>query len=75
MKDSKSGQLRPLKNSSFKWPKTCSVAPLSRRFPLRDVRKGAVGRTVGGAFAFVLGERAMLLVLGERALLLAMDRT
>lgn len=42
---------------------------------MRDVRKGAVGRTVGGAFASVLGERAMLLVLGERALLLAMDRT
>ena len=38
---------------------------------MRDVRKGAVGRTVGGAFASVLGERAMLLVLGERALLLA----
>ena len=37
MKDSKSGQLRPLKNSSFKWPKTCSVAPLSRQFPLRDM--------------------------------------
>lgn len=49
-------------------------APLSRRFPLRDVRKGAVGRTVGGAFASALGERAMLLALGKRALLPAMGR-
>ena len=68
------GPCPPRKSSSFKWPNTCSAAPLSRRFPLRDVRKGAVGRTVGGAFAFVLAERAMLLALGERAILLAMGR-
>ena len=34
---SKSGHFLSLKNSSFKCPKTCSVAPLPMRFPLRDM--------------------------------------
>ena len=34
---SKSGHFLSLKNSSFKCPKTCSVAPLSMQLPFRDM--------------------------------------
>ena len=37
LNDSKSVHLLPLKNSSFRWPKTCSVAPLSMQLPFRDI--------------------------------------
>ena len=37
LKDSKSGHVLPRKNSSFKWPNTRSVVPLSMQLPLRDM--------------------------------------
>ena len=37
MKDSKSGHVLPRKNSSLMWPSTCSAAPSSMQFPLRDM--------------------------------------
>ena len=37
LNDSKSVHLLPLKNSSFRCPKTCSVAPLSMQLPFRDI--------------------------------------
>ena len=37
LKDSKSGHSRPRKNSSYMWPKTCSVAPLSMQLPFLDM--------------------------------------
>ena len=37
MNSSKLGHVRFLKNSSFMWPKTCSVAPLSMQLPFLDM--------------------------------------
>ncbi len=37
LKSSKQGHFLPRKNSSFIWPNTCSVAPLSMQLPFRDM--------------------------------------
>ena len=37
MKSSKQSHSLPLKSSSFMWPNTCSVAPLSMQLPFRDM--------------------------------------